>query len=176
MATKSIPYPSFDNIIIWRHAEAEQADFELGEQDSARQLTIKGQHQAKRMARWLKEHLPKNVALVCSPAVRAIQTAEALNYKIQLNNALKPSASLVDVLHELTQYQQQKNILIVGHQPWLGELVAYLFEQTVVDVADIQSLSVKKGAVWWLRRQASEKSSALQPGYTLRAMQIPSLL
>ncbi len=176
MATKPIPHPSFDNIIIWRHAEAEQADFELGEQDNARQLTIKGRHQAKRMARWLKEHLPKNTVLVCSPALRAVQTAEALNYKILLNNALKPSASLVDVLHELTQYQQQKNILIVGHQPWLGELVAYLFEQTIVDIADIQSLSVKKGAVWWLRRQDSEKSSALQQGYTLRAMQIPSLL
>lgn len=176
MATKPIPYPSFDNIIIWRHAEAEQADFELGEQDNARQLTIKGRHQAKRMARWLKEHLPKNTVLVCSPAVRAVQTAEALNYKIQLSKALKPSASLVEVLHDLTQYQQQKNILIVGHQPWLGELVAYLFEQTIVDIADIQSLSVKKGAVWWLRRQDSEKSSALQLGYTLRAMQIPSLL
>lgn len=176
MATKPIPYPNFDNIIIWRHAEAEQADFELGEQDNERQLTIKGRHQAKRMARWLKEHLPKNTVLVCSPAVRAVQTAEALNYKIQLNNALKPSASLIDVLHELTQYQQQKNILIVGHQPWLGELIAYLFEQTVVDIADIQSLSVKKGAVWWLRRQDSQKTSALHAGYTLRAMQIPSLL
>ena len=186
MSSNAIPYPTFDNIIIWRHAEAEQADFELGEQDNARQLTIKGQHQAKRMARWLKEHLPKNTVLVCSPAVRAVQTAEALNYKTHLDNALKPSASLTEVLNALAKYKQQKNILIVGHQPWLGALVAYLFEHTESDIESIQSLSVKKGAVWWLRRHSTEKTSNPQPSnlqpsnlklsYTLRAMQTHSLL
>lgn len=169
------PYLAFDNIILWRHAQAEQADFELGEQDNARQLTAKGQHQAKRMARWLKQHLPKNTFLLSSPALRALQTAEALPYKIQLDNALKPSACLPDVLNALTQYKAHKNILIVGHQPWLGELLAYLFEQDAADAADNQSISIKKGAVWWLRRTSAESSS--QPAvYKLHTLQTPSLL
>lgn len=180
MATTQVHYPLFDNIILWRHAEAELADFELGEQDSARQLTAKGNLQAKRMGRWLKQHLPKNTILLCSPAVRAVQTAEALHYKIQLENALKPSASLEDILKALVQYQQQKNILIVGHQPWLGELLAYFFEQSAVDVSNTQSISVKKGAVWWLRRHSSETSShdtsAVQDFYKLYTLQTPSLL
>lgn len=168
-------YPVFDNIILWRHAEAEQADFELGEQDNARQLTPKGNLQAKRMGRWLKQHLPKNTILLCSPAVRAVQTAEALHYKIQLDNALKPSAVLVDVLNVLAQHQQDKNMLIVGHQPWLGELLAYLFKQSAADIANMQSISVKKGAVWWLRRHSSETSSQ-QDFYKLYTLQTPSLL
>lgn len=175
MAVISTPHPSFDNIILWRHAEAEHADFELGEQDNARQLTAKGNLQAKRVARWLKPHLPKNTILLCSPAVRSVQTAEILNYKIQLDDAFLPDASLMDVLNALLQYQQHKNILIVGHQPWLGELLAYLFERNTADNIKIQSISVKKGALWWLRRHTSETSSQLN-FYKLYTVQTPNLL
>lgn len=167
-------YPAFDHIIIWRHAEAELADFELGEQDNARQLTPKGQKQAKRMARWLKAHMPKHTALVSSPALRAVQTADTLNYKMQLDSALLPNASLAEVLNALAQYQQHKSILVVGHQPWLGQLTAYLFAQAVSNSADIQPISVKKGAVWWLRRHSADSS---QPAYyKLYTLQTPSLL
>lgn len=174
MSVANISYPTFDNIILWRHAQAEQADFELGEQDNARQLTAKGQHQAKSMGRWLTQQLPKNTFLLSSPALRAVQTAEALHCKIQLDNALKPSASLADVLNALTQYQHQKNILIVGHQPWLGELLAFLFEQSAANIANMQSISVKKGAVWWLRRVSAESSQSAF--YKLYTLQTPSLL
>ena len=168
-------FPLFDNIILWRHAQAELADFELGEHDNARQLTAKGHVQAKRMGRWLKEHLPKNTVLLCSPAVRAVQTAETLHYKIQLDSALLPGATLSEVLNALAPYQKQKNILIVGHQPWLGELLAYLFDQKAVDVANVQSISVKKGAVWWLRLHSYDDSSQ-QDFYKLYTLQTPSLL
>lgn len=175
MAVMRAPHLSFDNVILWRHAQAELADFELGEQDNARQLTTKGNLQAKRMGCWLKQHLPKNTLLLCSPAVRAVQTAEAMHYKIQLDNALLPGANLADILSALAQYQQHKNILIVGHQPWLGELLAHLFEQGAVDVTKTQAISVKKGAVWWLRRHSSETSSQ-QDFYKLYTLQTPSLL
>ncbi len=165
----------FDNIILWRHAEAEQADFELGEQDNARQITVKGKRQAKRMAQWLKQHLPKNTLLACSPALRAVQTADALQYKMQLDSALLPSANLFDVLNALKQYQEHKNILIVGHQPWLGELAAYLFEQNANNIANVQSMSIKKGAVWWLRRHVTQDLSQ-QANYKLYTLQTPSLL
>ena len=175
MATSKAHFPLFDNIILWRHAQAELADFELGERDNARQLTAKGHVQTKRMGRWLKEHLPKNTVLLCSPAVRAVQTAETLHYKIQLDSALLPGATLNEVLNALAPYQRQKNILIVGHQPWLGELLAYLFEQNTVDVANVQSISVKKGAVWWLRLHSYDDSSQ-QDFYKLYTLQTPSLL
>ena len=171
----------FDNIIIWRHAEAEQADFELGEKDDARQLTNKGQSQAKRMARWLTQHLPDETHLICSPAVRALQTAQALSHQIQLQDGLKPSANLADVLAVLTQLQYEKNppknVLIVGHQPWLGQLVAYLFEQSSIEhTIRENNTSIKKGAVWWLRLDSHINHSTTDRRYKLLTLQTPSLL
>ncbi|WP_020166392.1 MULTISPECIES: phosphohistidine phosphatase SixA [Methylotenera] len=173
----------FDNIIVWRHAEAEPADFELGENDDARQLTHKGQSQAKRMARWLKQHLPDETRMICSPAVRALQTAEALDDKIQLHDALKPSASLADVLAVLIQLQHQKNppknVLIVGHQPWMGQLVSYLFEQAEASAGRANrenNTSIKKGAVWWLRLHSNDNHLTTNRRYKLFTLQTPSLL
>ena len=37
-------------LILWRHAEAED-----GSPDAARKLTAKGEKQAQKLARWLKE-------------------------------------------------------------------------------------------------------------------------
>src|SRR6187551_1057397 len=107
--TKKLPVLQFENLIVWRHAEAEIANFDLGEQDEVRQLTHKGRGHAKRMAHWLKKHLPEDTVLVCSPALRALQTAEALQDKIQLQDGLKPSSSLADVLAVLGRVQHQLN-------------------------------------------------------------------
>ncbi|MES2500398.1 MAG: histidine phosphatase family protein [Pseudomonadota bacterium] len=193
MAKKLLTF-QFDNIIVWRHAEAEIANFELGEDDEVRQLTHKGHEHAKRMARWLKKHLPQDTILICSPALRALQTAEALDYKIQLQDSLKPSASLADVLAVLMRIQnqlnqqskkdQQKNVLIVGHQPWIGQLVAYLVEQSTNESRKINhenNTSIKKGAVWWLRLHSVKTATVasqqhVNQQYKLFTLQTPSLL
>ena len=44
------------NLILWRHAEAED-----GENDMKRALTKRGLHQAVLMAGWLKSQLPHDV-------------------------------------------------------------------------------------------------------------------
>ena len=67
----------FNNILLWRHAEAMSAEDQSSQNDMARELTKKGQRQAKQMARWLKRNMPKETLLLSSPAVRAYQTAEA---------------------------------------------------------------------------------------------------
>lgn len=186
---KKLPKLQFDNIIVWRHAEAEIANFDLGENDEVRQLTHKGHGHAKRMARWLKKHLPDDTILICSPALRALQTAEVLDYKIQLQDGLKPSASLADVLAVLVRVQnqlnqqspkkQQKNVLIVGHQPWMGQLVSYLFEHDADNMQQLNrenNVSIKKGAVWWLRLHSTENTITAHPQYKLFTLQTPSLL
>ena len=160
----------FNNIIIWRHAEAHPAEVSMGTDDMARSLTPKGKQQAKRMAEWLDKRLPNDLLLVTSPALRAYQTAQALKSGIRVEEALKPSASLAEVLqaiYKLSDLQPcSKNLLLVGHQPWLWQLIAHL---TGFSVGDI---NIKKGAVWWLR-QSSEKSFA---DYNIIAVQSPSLL
>jgi phosphohistidine phosphatase len=171
---------NFSNIILWRHAEAEIADYELGEDDMARVLTAKGQRQAKRMARWLKLYLPKETVLLSSPAERAMQTGEALNHKLDISKALRPSANLKEILDFLTSLEASikdapnKSLLIVGHQPWLGQLVTHL---TGFSGAE---LTIKKGAIWWLRQSLNEATLTSAKinlaRYNVISVQAPSLL
>ena len=51
------------DLLLWRHAEAEQ-----GMPDSKRQLTARGEKQAALMARWIKANAPKRLRIVASPA------------------------------------------------------------------------------------------------------------
>ena len=158
------------NIIIWRHAEAHPALAQSENQDLARMLTPKGNQQAKRMANWLNERLPKDTLLLSSPAMRAFQTAQALRGEIKVNEALKPSANLQQVLAVLTSLETQvEHVLLVGHQPWLWQLVAHLTSFTA------QEISIKKGAVWWLRL-SNEEINTNATSYNIVAVQSPSLL
>jgi phosphohistidine phosphatase len=157
------------NLILWRHADAEMANIAIGvDGDMARELTLKGKQQAKVMAHWLQAHLPKNLLLLSSPAVRAFETAEALKYKINVHQALKPGATLQDVLSVLENIKSPtQNLLIVGHQPWLGLLVAHL-----TGGADMH---IKKGAIWWLRLSSSNLAS-IKASYDVYTVQTPSLM
>ncbi len=166
-----------ENIILWRHAEAndilggdELTQIDIAQNDMQRALTEKGQRQAADMAKWLKLHLlkprlPQATLLLCSPALRAFQTADALGYKINIHQALKPGASLKDVLASIVQTNSLGSLVIVGHQPWLGQLAAHF-----LGLADLE-VAIKKGAIWWLRldKNGLEK-------YNIHTVQTPSLL
>ena len=163
---------AFKNIIIWRHAEAHPALAQGEEQDLARILTPKGKQQAKRMANWLNKRLPKDVIVISSPAMRAFQTAQALKAEVKIIEALKPSATLRQVVEAIANLgvdvqANTESILIVGHQPWLWQLVAQLTEFTAQDI------SIKKGAVWWLRLNLDDAGKL---HYNIVAVQSPSLL
>ena len=166
--------PVFKNLIIWRHAEAHTALAQGLEQDLARILTPKGKQQAKRMAKWLTKRLPKDTLVISSPAMRAFQTAQALKAEVKVIEALKPSANLQQVLAAIASLgvdvqASTESILIVGHQPWLWQLVVHLTEFTA------QEISIKKGAVWWLRLSSNDANPD-DMYYSIFAVQSPSLL
>ena len=127
------------DLILWRHAEAEP-----GEPDLGRRLTAKGIQQAERMAKWLDRHLPATTRVLSSPADRTQQTALALKRKFRVVPELAPGASVAAVLAAAGWPDSREPILIVGHQPTLGEVAAFLLTE------DEASWSVRKGAVWWL--------------------------
>jgi phosphohistidine phosphatase len=131
------------DLILWRHAEAHEAA--PGEDDMSRCLTPRGERQAIRMAQWLERQLPEGTRILCSPAKRTEQTAMALGRKYKLSSAITPQ-STADMLLSAVQWPSSKNtVLVIGHQPTLGEAVAMVlgFQKP--------ECSVKKGAVWWLR-------------------------
>jgi phosphohistidine phosphatase len=132
------------DLILWRHADAcDEAD----DGDLERPLTAKGERQAQRIAQWLNHALPSSTRVLVSPARRAQQTAHALERRFKTVAALQPD-STVDALLAAARWPDSKEpVLVVGHQPTLGLVAAHL----LAGVA--QPWSVKKGAVWWLRRR-----------------------
>lgn len=134
-------------LILWRHAEAEDSF-----PDATRKLTPKGLDQAKRMSDWLKSKLPENTRVIASPARRTQQTAMALGSDFVTNYEIGPGASVKNVLTVANWPNAQGAVVIVGHQPTLGEVASYL-------VPVIPSgLSVKKGSVWWIRYQGNDNN------------------
>lgn len=136
------------DLIIWRHAEAHEA--EPGEDDLQRALTPRGRKQAERMAAWLDAQLPQGTRVLSSPAIRAEQTVRALNRKYKVRDALSPGASVEDVLETSGWPEARYPVLLVGHQPALGGLVAKLLGMPEAACA------IRKGAVWWLRHRIRE--------------------
>lgn len=127
------------DLILWRHAEAED-----GVPDMARALTAKGRKQAVQMARWLREHLPKDTRILVSPATRAQQTAAALTHEFETEAAIAPGASYAAVLAKVRWPEHRGAVLVVGHQPTLGEVAAMLIS------GHPSEWVVKKGAIMWL--------------------------
>jgi phosphohistidine phosphatase len=149
------------DLILWRHAEAEP-----GEPDLGRRLTSKGLKQAERAAAWLDGRLPETTRILVSPADRTQQTAVALKRKYRTLDELAPGASVEAVLAAAGWPDSREPVLVVGHQPTLGQVAAFLLG------GDPQPWSVKKGAVWWLTNRTRDGYAAV----VLRAVVSPDLL
>ena len=140
------------DLILWRHAEAhENTD---GGDDLLRALTPRGEKQAARMAAWLDRQLPQGLRVLASPALRTEQTAQALGRKFKRRAELLPGGTAAELL-ELVQWPQARGaVLVVGHQPQLGQVAAQLLGITAGEC------SIRKGALWWLRQRQREGHSA----------------
>jgi phosphohistidine phosphatase len=139
------------DLILWRHAEAiDSPEGTALADDLLRPLTTKGERQASRMADWLNRHMPSTTRVLASPARRTQQTAAALDRKFKTVDALAPDGTVDGLLQAVRWPDAREPVLVVGHQPTLGLAAAYLMAGAV------QPWSVKKGAVWWLRRRVRE--------------------
>ncbi len=152
------------DLILWRHAEAQ--DPQGSQEDLERPLTQRGEKQAARMAAWLDRQLPDGLRVLASPARRTEQTARVLGRKVKLRAELLPGGSPEELL-ELVQWPRARGVvLVVGHQPLLGQTAARLLGMQEADCA------IRKGAVWWLRyRQRQDVAQTV-----LLAVQSPEFL
>ena len=152
------------DLILWRHAEAFDAD--AGEDDMERALTPKGQKQARRMADWLTSQLPDSCRILVSPAVRTLQTVEPLKRKFKVVPELAPGADAEDVLMAANWPNAREPVLIVGHQPTLGQVAALLLS------GQPQDWQIRKGNAWWLVQREPLDPYSLY----LKAVMAPDLI
>jgi phosphohistidine phosphatase len=129
------------DLILWRHAEAEDADGPLADAD--RKLTARGLRHAEQMAEWLRgQRLPK-VAVLSSPAKRALQTAQILGLPVKVKTQLGVGANIADLLGAADWPDHSGAIILVSHQPALGRLASLLLAGAEAD------WTIKKAGIWW---------------------------
>lgn len=143
------------DLILWRHAEAMD-----GTPDHARELTAKGIKQAGKAAAFLHQHLPGEHRILVSPATRTQQTVAALTDHFTLAPTIAPGASALAVLHAARWPDAGGTVLVVGHQPTLGEVAATLLG------CEGRTLSIKKGALWWFTQREGAEQATLRLAIT----------
>lgn len=148
-------------LILWRHAEAEESL-----PDRARKLTQRGHKHAARMAEWLQQRLPAKFTVLASPAERTRQTALALGVPFKTVDALAPGASVAHLLKAAEWPDRKGAVIVVGHQPDLGRVAAFLVSGTEADWA------IKKGGLWWLTNRVKNDDAQV----IVRAVVAPDLL
>jgi phosphohistidine phosphatase len=148
-------------LILWRHADAEP-----GVRDSERRLSAKGLKQAGRMAKWLRARMPKDVVIMASPAKRAQQTARELDMKFKTLDELGVAAAPEDILVAAGWPEGDRTVLVIGHQPTLGETAAWLM------TGNKEQWTVKTGAVVWIARRMDVANARTH----MRALISPDLI
>jgi phosphohistidine phosphatase len=148
-------------LILWRHADAENS-----EPDMERALTARGRHQAQLVADWLNVRLPPHTMILCSPAVRAQQTLEPLQRDFEVLDSLRPGATPSAVLHAAAWPARHGAVLVVGHQPSLGQVASLLL------CGKPQGLDLRRGACWWFEQTDPHDSYTL----CLKAVVTPELV
>jgi phosphohistidine phosphatase len=154
------------NLYIVRHAiAAPQGTPGIAEGD--RPLTEEGIRKMNEAARGLRILSVQPDLILSSPLPRALQTASIVQKTIDSNIPLKtleclaPGGSRPEVYEELRREKKRAAIMLVGHQPSLGEIVgeiAWGSAENYIELKkggtcclEIEDLSaVPRGSLLWL--------------------------
>ena len=152
------------SLFLVRHAIA----MERGDQwpdDTARPLTHGGAARMRRIVQGLAALGVEIDFVLTSPLMRAVQTADILvrgwspRPELAIVPALGPGGAPAKVAEALAPYSKAAGIALVGHEPDLGELAAWLtgarrpmpFKKGGVCRIDVPALPPgRQGALIWL--------------------------
>jgi phosphohistidine phosphatase len=132
-------------LYLIRHGVAAERSEEYPD-DSKRPLTTDGIARLRREAKALGELDISFDLILSSPLVRARQTADIFAETLKgapsvtTTDALTPAGNPAAVVQELSKHMRKERIALVGHEPNMGELAAYLIGSKV-------PLPFKKGAI-----------------------------
>ena len=135
-------------VYLVRHAIGEQRNPARWPDDSKRPLSAEGVGRFRPAARGLRELVPKVDAVLTSPWVRAVQTAEVLEEEAgwptpQASPPLAGNRPAADALPLLRSLGGIRSVALVGHEPYLSSLASLL----AAGDGGVLDLDVKKGGV-----------------------------
>lgn len=122
------------HIFLLRHGNAAPVSTSASRSDAERPLTDEGRELLREACHRYAPHLPAPNRIVCSPFLRARQTADILadviGYRgaIEPNPALEPGARPTSILDQLQgdALEGRDAVVLVGHEPHLGNLLGLL--------------------------------------------------
>ncbi len=142
------------NLFILRHGIASdpgEDGLPKNLKDAERPLSAKGKQKLWEIAEALRTMELKFNVVVSSPLLRARQTAQIvaealeLRRKLTLTDHLAPEGSPRQLLAQLQQLgPRAKNILLVGHEPYLSKLISLLIAGNDSVAVDLRKGSLAK--------------------------------
>ncbi|MGA2178158.1 MAG: phosphohistidine phosphatase SixA [Verrucomicrobiota bacterium] len=121
------------NLYLLRHGIATEPEMAGYKPDSERSLTTKGKARLHVAAKAMEALDLSFDLILSSPFRRAKQTAEiiAKNFKLRkklaFSDDLTPAGNPRLLIQQLNQFHPEpENVLLVGHEPYLGQLIALL--------------------------------------------------
>jgi len=118
-------------LLLLRHAKSDRGQPAL--EDFARPLNSRGREAAARVGAWMKKHHLQPEWVVCSPSARTRETLALLREHLAIPGTLIDFddrvylADVPDLLEVLARCpEDMSNVLLVGHNPGLEHLLAYL--------------------------------------------------
>lgn len=118
-------------LYLVRHAIAHDRDPKKWPDDGQRPLTKRGIERFEQVAAGLRKLVPMADAVFSSPLVRAVQTAQILASRAkwpahEVLHELEPLCPPTETLHALSALTPPETVALIGHEPMLGKLAAYL--------------------------------------------------
>jgi phosphohistidine phosphatase len=147
-------------LYLIRHGIAEQRGPQWPD-DSKRPLTAKGIDALKQEAKALENLDVTFDLIVSSPLTRTRQTADVFAARLSgkpavvLSDALTPSGTSEAVVQEMATEARKGRVALVGHEPNIGELCAYL-------IGASSPIEFKKGAICRIDFEALPSKAAGQ--------------
>lgn len=156
-------------LFLFRHAEAEARSGELP--DERRALTVKGRERFLRAARGLDRLEVELDRIYHSPWLRAVESAEILTELLDGETvvtsllAQPPTKELLDLL-------EGERVAVVGHEPWLSDLLGWLVFGVRMMETDGGSptLDFGKGGLAWVGGKPEAGAMSLRAFLPPRAL------
>lgn len=161
--------PETCQLVLVRHAKASQDRSSVP--DSARPLTDRGQRDATRMAERARRLFGRPDALVSSPALRALHTAQIFAEGLGIARdaiILKPdiyeasAQTLLRVIRGLDD--RHRRVLLFGHNPGISEFAHLLAECPFDDMPTCALVQIELPVAHW-RDAATGSGQVLQYSY-----------
>jgi phosphohistidine phosphatase len=133
-------------IYLLRHAIAVESEKFRGE-DSRRPLTREGAKKMRRAAKGIRSLGLSFDLILTSPYLRARETADIVAHvcklrRVECSDFLTPGGDQRKLLGQLRELRSKKSVMLVGHEPHLGRLLA-----TLIGARLAAALQLKKGGV-----------------------------